>query len=93
MSKCKDLIKENNELYNYTQGGTLENLKYENGLEKSHIDQLMIKLKEKDIINGELEGELTELSETISFLNKKIKDFEEKNTDLEKDIKSYKSKY
>ena len=93
MSKCKDLIKENNELYNYTQGGTLENLKYENGLEKSHIDQLMIKLKEKDIIGGELESEITEISETISFLNKKIKENEEKNTDLEKDIKSYKSKY
>ncbi len=93
VSKCKDLIKENNELYNYTQGGTLENLKYENGLEKSHIDQLMIKLKEKDIIGGELESEITEISETISFLNKKIKENEEKNTDLEKDIKSYKSKY
>lgn len=60
------------ELYNYTQGGTLENLKFENGLEKSQIDQLMLKLKEKDAIIGDLEFEISEMSETISLLNRKI---------------------
>jgi peptidoglycan hydrolase CwlO-like protein len=84
------LNKENTELYNYTQGGTLENLKYENGLEKSQIDQLMLKLKEKEIINSELEYELNEISETISNFNKKIKENEERNTDIEKEIKSLK---
>ena len=58
VAKCRELNKENTELYNYTQGGTLENLKYENGLEKSQIDQLMLKLKEKDIINHEIENEI-----------------------------------
>jgi hypothetical protein len=73
VAKCRELNKENTELYNYTQGGTLENLKYENGLEKSQIDQLMLKLKEKEIINQELEGEITEINEGLLFLNKKLK--------------------
>lgn len=92
VSKCRDLNKENRELYNYTQSGTLENLKYENGLEKSQIDQLMLKLKEKETINQEMEYELNEINETISSLNRRIKDYEERNVDLEKEIKS-KSKY
>ncbi len=82
--------KENTELYNYTQGGTLENLKYENGLEKSQIDQLMLKLKEKEIVNQELENELNEISETIAILNRKIKENDDRNAELEKEIKSYK---
>ena len=40
--KCQEFHKENSELYDFTQGGTLENLKFENGLEKSQIDQLML---------------------------------------------------
>jgi hypothetical protein len=80
-------------LYNYTQGGTLENLKYENGLEKSQIDQLMIKLKEKDLINLELENEISEISDSVTLLNKKIKEYEERNVDIEKELKNYKSKY
>jgi hypothetical protein len=90
ISKCRDLNKENSELYNYTQGGTLENLKYENGLEKSQIDQLMLKLKEKEFNNQEIEYEISELSDTISFLNRKIKEIEEKNIEVEKDIKNIK---
>jgi hypothetical protein len=70
----------------------LENLKYENGLEKSQIDQLMIKLKEKDVINQELEYEITEANDEILILNRKIKETEEKNVELEKDIKNYKPK-
>jgi hypothetical protein len=90
VSKCRDLIKENSELYNYTQGGTLENLKYENGLEKSQIDQLMIKLKEKELYNQELEYEVNDISDNISSLNKKIKEIEERNSEIEKELKSNK---
>jgi len=79
-------------LYNYTQGGTLENLKYENGLEKSQIDQLMLKLKEKEIINQEMENELHDLSENINLINKKIKEIEERNFEIDKEIKN-KTKY
>lgn len=73
--KCRELLKENSELNTYTHEGTLESLKYENGLEKSQIDQLMIKLKEKELINQEAEGELNEINEQIFFINKKIKVF------------------
>ncbi len=90
MSKCRDLNKENTELYNYTQGGTLENLKYENGLEKSQIDQLMLKLKEKELINQEMEFELNEINENVNAVNRKIKEAEERNSDLEREIKNYK---
>ena len=71
--KCQEFHKENDELYSFTQGGTIENLKFENGLEKSQIDQLMLKLKEKEIINNELENELFEVNETLSTLNRKYK--------------------
>jgi len=71
--KCQEFHKENDELYSFTQGGTIENLKFENGLEKSQIDQLMLKLKEKEIINNELENELYEVNETLSTLNRKYK--------------------
>ena len=71
--KCRELLKENSELNTYTHEGTLESLKYENGLEKSQIDQLMIKLKEKELINQEAEGELNELNEQMFLINKKIK--------------------
>ena len=71
--KCQEFHKENDELYSFTQGGTIENLKFENGLEKSQIDQLMLKLKEKEIINNELDNELFEVNETLSTLNRKYK--------------------
>jgi hypothetical protein len=70
---CKELHKENMELYNYTQGGTLENLRHENGLEKDQIDQLMLKLKEKENIQLDLETEINELTEVYSVLIKKLK--------------------
>ncbi len=73
VNKCRELHKENIDLYNYAQGGTLENLKFENGLEKSHIDILMLKLREKEEINKDLENEVTETNEFIINLNKKIK--------------------
>jgi chromosome segregation ATPase len=78
------------ELYNYTQGGTLENLKHENSLEKGQIDQLMLKLREKENIQDDLENEINEISETISIVNKRIKELEERNADLEKEIKNKK---
>jgi hypothetical protein len=70
------------ELYNYTQGGTLENLKHENSLEKGQIDQLMLKLKEKENIQDDLENEVNEISEITSVLSKKIKELEERNADI-----------
>jgi hypothetical protein len=87
VSKCKELHKENMELYSYTQGGTLENLRHENGLERDQIDQLMLKLKEKDNIHFELENEADEVSETVSILGKKLKELEEKSVLLEKEYK------
>jgi len=71
--KCQEFHKENSELYDFTQGGTLENLKFENGLEKSQIDQLMLKLKEKESINNELENEHNEINETLFILSRKNK--------------------
>ena len=61
------------DLFKYAQGETLENLKQENATEKNQISQLMLKLKEKDSINSELEYELNEISETINTLNRKLK--------------------
>jgi hypothetical protein len=78
------------ELYNYTQGGTLENLKHENSLEKNQIEQLMLKLREKDSIQEDLENEVNEISETMATLNRKLKELEERNTELEKDYKPLK---
>ena len=73
VNKCRELHKENIELYNYTQGGTIENLRVENGLEKSQIDQLMMKLKEKENIYEDLYYEIHEMTETVSVLTKKLK--------------------
>lgn len=65
------------ELYSYSHGGILENLKYENGSEKMQIDLLMLKLKEKEAINNELEYEINDLTETVNQLSKKVKDLED----------------
>lgn len=92
VNKCKDLHKENMDLYNYTQGGTLENLRHENGLEKDQIDELMTKLKEKENIQNDLESEINELSEVGSILTKRLKELEERNNELEREYKSLKTK-
>jgi hypothetical protein len=73
VNKCRELHKENMELFKYAQGETLENLKQENQTERNQIDQLMIKLKEKEFANKELGFELNEVYETIATLNKKLK--------------------
>lgn len=78
------------ELYNYTQGGTLENLKHENSLEKNQIEQLMLKLREKDSIQEDLENEVNEISETMASLHRKLKELEERNIELEKEYKNLK---
>lgn len=52
----------------------------------------MLKLKEKEIINQEMENELHDLSENINLINKKIKDIEERNFEIDKEIKN-KTKY
>ena len=64
--KCKDFVKENLEFYNYFQAGILENLKFENGLEKNQIELLMIKLKALEQYKNELEMELCEANNKIN---------------------------
>ncbi len=64
--KCKQLLKENLELYNYFQAGIFENLKFENGLEKNQIELLMIKLKALEQYKNELEFELREANNKIN---------------------------
>ena len=63
---CRALIKENLELYNYVQAGILENLKFENGLEKNQIELLMIKLKALEQYKNELEYENKEANDKIN---------------------------
>ena len=64
--KCKEYVKENLEFYNYFQVGILENLKFENGLEKNQIELLMIKLKTLEQYKNELEFELGEANSKIN---------------------------
>ena len=64
--KCKEIIKENLEFYNYFQAGILENLKFENGLEKNQIELLMIKLNALEQYKNELEFELREANNKIN---------------------------
>ncbi len=71
--KCQDFHKENDELYSFTQGGTIDNLKSENIGEKNNLEKLLLKLKEREVIYDELEKELYEVYETISAMNKKYK--------------------
>ena len=59
------------ESFNHTSA--LENMRQENSLEKKQIEQLMLKLNEKDHIQEELEKEMIESCETISYLNVKLK--------------------
>ncbi len=57
----------------FSHTSALENMRQENSLEKKQIEQLMLKLKEKDNIQNELEKEIGESSETLSFLSIKLK--------------------
>ena len=70
--KCKDIIKENLEFYKYFQAGILENLKFENGLEKNQIELLMIKLKTLEQYKNELEFECREANSKIKFYKNNI---------------------
>ena len=69
---CRGLIKENLELYNYVQAGILENLKFENGLEKNQIELLMIKLKALEQYKNELEYESKEANDKINSALEKL---------------------
>lgn len=82
--KCRDYHKENTDFTNFCQNGILENLKYENGIKETQIDQLMLKLKEKEAVISEQETELSELAETSCLLNKKIRDLEEEISQMKK---------
>ena len=68
VNKCREVVKENAQLYDYIQTGVLENLKFENGLEKSQIDQLMLKIKEKELINSEIEYEANDINNQVNGL-------------------------
>lgn len=57
----------------FSHTSALENMRQENSLEKKQIEQLMLKLREKDNIQNELEKEISEGSETLSFLSIKLK--------------------
>ena len=70
--RCRSLIKENLELYNYVQAGILENLKFENGLEKNQIELLMIKLKALEQYKNELEYESKEANDKINCALEKL---------------------
>lgn len=89
VNKCRELHKENMELFNYTQGGPIQNLRHENKLEKEQIDQLMLKLKEKENIHTNMGYEINEISEVISFLYKRMIELETKISSA-KDNKSSK---
>ena len=69
---CRALIKENLELYNYVQAGILENLKFENGLEKNQIELLMIKLKALEQYKNDLEYEAKEANDKINGAFEKL---------------------
>ena len=70
--RCRELVKENLELYNYFQAGILENLKFENGLEKNQIELLMIKLKALEQYKNELEYETKEANDKINGALEKL---------------------
>ena len=70
--RCRELVKENLELYNYYQAGILENLKFENGLEKNQIELLMIKLKALEQYKNELEYETKEANDKINGALEKL---------------------
>lgn len=57
----------------FSHTSALENMRQENSLEKKQIEQLMMKLKEKDSIQNDLEKEISEASETLSFISIKLK--------------------
>ena len=70
--RCREVIKENLELYNYFQAGILENLKFENGLEKNQIELLMIKLRGLEQYKNELEYESGEANGKINNALEKL---------------------
>lgn len=71
--RAKELQKENLDLYNYIQGNTIENMRQENALEKSQIEQLMLKLKDNEAVYNDFINQIDEANETISFLKRKKK--------------------
>lgn len=77
MKKCGDIHKENLELFGIFKNSTIENMRMENSLEKSQIEQLMLKLKESESIMNDYENDIDESNEIISFLGRKIKREEE----------------
>ena len=70
--RCRELVKENLELYNYFYAGILENLKFENGFEKNQIELLMIKLKALEQYKNELEYETKEANDKINGALEKL---------------------
>ena len=48
-------------------------MRQENSLEKKQIEQLILKIKEKDNIQNDLEREICETSESLEFMTMKLK--------------------
>jgi len=57
----------------FSHTSALENMRQENSLEKKQIELLMLKLKEKENIQNDLERQICDASETLSFLTIKLK--------------------
>lgn len=72
-NKLKSIQDINLELYDYVRGNSIENMRYENSLEMSRIEQLMLKIKDSESLHNDYENQIDEACETLSFLKRKTK--------------------
>lgn len=72
-NKLKSIQDINLELYDYVRGNSIENMRYENSLEQSRIEQLMLKLKDSEALYSDYQNQIDEACETFSLLKRKIK--------------------
>ena len=72
-NKLKSIQDINLELYDYVRGNSIENMRYENSLEMSRIEQLMLKIKDSESLQNDYENQIDEACETLSFLKRKTK--------------------
>ena len=72
-NKLKSIQDINLELYDYVRGNSIENMRYENSLEQSRIEQLMLKLKDSEALYNDYQSQIDEACETFSLLKRKTK--------------------
>lgn len=72
-NKLKSIQDINLELYDYVRGNSIENMRYENSLEMSRIEQLMLKIKDSESLQNDYENQIDEACDTLSFLKRKTK--------------------